>query len=208
MKVAVFGAAGNMGRRYSAILKHLGHEAIPVEIGDDCLAAATGAEKVIVATPTNTHLDVLRAINGHGGPFAIDVLCEKPVVTTAADLAEVLSLKWVNINCVNQYNFLPDRGEQANALSYYNYYNHGKDGLLWDCFQIIGLAKDRIVLAEDSPVWKCVINGVSLCPDQMDQAYVDMIDDFLIGQMATWHSEHIARITNKILNRDASAIAL
>ncbi len=57
----------------------------------------------------------------------------------------------------------------------YNYFRSGKDGLVWDCLQIIALANDEISLRNDSPIWRCKINGTTLDLSDMDYAYHSFI---------------------------------
>ena len=115
-------------------------------------------------------------------------------------LKEVVAKERFNLYVVNQYQYLP--GIRANATkgpSHYDYYNTGKDGKYWDCFQIIALAKDGFHIENKSPVWKCCINGVDCNLSQMDSAYVHMIDDFLGEKRHLWGMDVIEETTRKIL---------
>jgi hypothetical protein len=101
------------------------------------------------------------------------MLCEKPVTTSLTELAEILELyKNQRLKMVMQYAEL-NTGDGGH--SFYDYYNHGRDGLLWDCIQIIGLARSSWKVGEDSPVWKCALNGKELSLSDMDIAYISMI---------------------------------
>lgn len=84
---------------------------------------------------------------------------------------------------VNQYAFLNGLGV-AGETTYYNYWNHGKDGLLWDCISLVGLATGRVILEEDSPVWLCEVNGAKHFASEMDYAYVDMMKNWLAGNVS------------------------
>lgn len=82
---------------------------------------------------------------------------------------------------VNQYAHLRHKGDGGPTI--YDYWNHGKDGLAWDCISIVGLAEGMIHLSESSPVWTCQINGAAHYSSEMDYAYIDMIQSWLSGNV-------------------------
>lgn len=196
MRVLVIGSDGSMGKRYQAILKHLNHEVVCADKEHsslDLVKRAIKCDRVIVATPTETHREILEAVLLAGKP----TLCEKPISKSMLDVQEiVIFAKNYNpmLALVMQYKYLV-RGKQVdihsdafykylrdtepNLYSSYNYFRHGNDGLKWDCFQIIALAEGPVALAEDSPVWECVINGISLSLADMDNAYVQMVREWV-----------------------------
>lgn len=209
MKVVVIGAEGIMGRRYRAILKHLGHEAEcfdlpprPVSLAETVLHAG----KVIVATPTETHYPVVASLlTGKRHHLkGCDLLIEKPMAKTMDEVTQIYEAAeraGAHVYCVNQYRFLPEAAQftkQAGDSSY-RHFHHGRDGLNWDCFQIHALAKGAVYLSEDSPVWGCTINGVEIDIKNMDRAYVMMIKDFLTEKIHTWGKEMVVETTKKIL---------
>jgi hypothetical protein len=173
-----------MGRRYSAILKHLGVAFVGIDKDDT--TPDFDFDGVILCTPTENHIDDIL----HFAEKKIPILCEKPIST---DLERVLALcnhareKNIQLRMVNQYEFLLNEKEECAVL--YNYYNHGKDGLAWDCINIIGLAKpncgawecDGIQLRETSPIWTTIINGQILSLADMDKAYIAMLKHWLSG---------------------------
>jgi hypothetical protein len=77
---------------------------------------------------------------------------------------------------IHQYRHFETNG---NGHSVYDYFKHGNDGLVWDCFQVIALAKETIHLSEESPIWHCVINGTQLDLRHMDYAYLVEIREWL-----------------------------
>lgn len=134
---------------------------------------------MIICTPTDRHVeDVYRAAE-----FNLPILCEKPLTKDldlcleVCDFAEKIGLP---LRMVNQYAHLPGK-DMGEGISYYNYWNHGKDGLAWDCISIVGLARGQVQLREDSPVWVCGINGAGHYSSEMDYAYVDMLKSWLGG---------------------------
>ena len=181
--IALIGSEGSMGKRYQAILRHL---QFPFLVYDTCfmsldniLAQAKRCDRIIIATPTDTHVRYLRELLPSGKP----ILCEKPI-TKNLDEIEALH-EWCNENGYT-YNMVMQYKEyglnlSSGRLSEYNYFRHGNDGLVWDCMQIIALARGPIILGEDSPEWRCVLNGRKLSIEFMDKAYVYMIAKWMRG---------------------------
>jgi hypothetical protein len=205
LNVLVVGAKGNMGKRYCAILRQLGHLPIcvdlpwPAVVPDDWRYA-------IVATPTDSHLEAayqLADITEYN-PIKRHVLMEKPVAKSLSDshrVYTVLGESNMQLNCVNQYNYLPEveLGEKGNAKSWYRYFNHGKDGIHWDCFQIYALASASVELSHKSAWWDCGINGRRVSLSGMCWAYIDMIEDWLGAQNRVWGWDVIERTTLRVL---------
>lgn len=174
--IAVIGANGNMGRRYGAILNYLKQSWIGLDLDntleqyDRVLKRVSG---VIIATPTSTHDEIIRMCLDYGMP----ILCEKPISTNLAAV-ECLCLeaeaRGVKLQMVNQYRHMGLQTEDR-GTSYYDYWNHGRDGLFWDCISVVALAGGNVILDEKSPIWKCTINGRELDVSKMDRAYIGMI---------------------------------
>jgi hypothetical protein len=179
MSVLIVGSKGNMGRRYASILRHLGIEHRGLDIDHDLGDAereATRASQVIIASPTDSHVGWIRFF----APYNLPILCEKPLSKDVAQVRAALDYAadcGTPLNMVYQYRELVE--EKSEGESRYNYWNHGKDGLVWDCIQIIGLAKGWVSLAEDSPIWRCRINGQLLDIAAMDKAYINHIKNWL-----------------------------
>ena len=178
MKVAVYGFIGGMGRRYTTILQHLGHDWSGVDLGiGDARNAALEADAVIIATPTATHVDMLRRLKDCGKP----ILCEKPFSKDLGELrALIAELKaaGTRVQMVNQYDCLAFPRD-ARGLTVYDYFKSGGDGLEWDCISIVRHANGEIRLHNQSPIWNCWINGKQLSLADMDGAYVEMVDRWL-----------------------------
>lgn len=175
MKVFIYGMNGNMGRRYAAILEHLGHEWTGEDLGVS-RGAVDDTDAIIIATPTDTHAEVLRPLLGLGKP----ILCEKPVCKDMNELKQLMAMcvmAGTRLQMVSQYDYLVN--PTACGKSFYHYFKSGPDGLAWDCLQIIANAKERPGLSNGSPVWSCQINGKRLSLSDMDFAYVSMIRDWL-----------------------------
>jgi hypothetical protein len=174
----ILGADGSMGQRYRAILKYLKEPFEGYDTARGCAPSRPMYEydRFIVATPTSTHHDLVLELGRLNKP----ILCEKPL---SKDLKEVLAMMNAasNLSVMMQYRKLVD-SDNTPGLSWYDYFRHGNDGLVWDVFQIIALAKSDVVIREDSPVWNCGINGEQLSLANMDAAYVRAVDDWLMGE--------------------------
>lgn len=170
--IGVIGAKGNMGKRYCAILAHLGVIYSEYDKGDDVPVH----DAYIVATPTETHCEVIKLIAKYGKP----ILCEKPISKDPSELLEILDVCRIygaKLEMINQYNFIG--AGIGGGETYYNYFKHGSDGILWDCINIIGLAAGPCELREDSPIWECMINDFQLDISDMDHAYIMMVKHWI-----------------------------
>lgn len=195
MSVLVVGAQGNMGVRYQAILRFLGKEFACVDVGDDDKRVDELAKRstgILIATPTDSHVDLIRKFL----PYKKPILCEKPVLKNRLEIAPLfldIANSGTPFRMMFQYQMLCDSNRVG--PSYYDYYKHGKDGLYWDCFQIIALARQGVHIRESSPVWSCKINGQRLSLSDMDAAYVGYIQRWFrspkqdVGWLAAMHEK-------------------
>lgn len=164
-----------MGTRYKTIMSFLGWEYECVDqyhFLNHIKKLARQAEGIIISSPTNTHAEYLAQLS----EFQIPILCEKPIETDLQKLA--LCLDHVHrcpVQMMTQYKILDSDGD---GDSFYNYYNHGKDGLFWDCIQTIGLARGTVYVDETSPVWMCRLNGRDLSLNEMDRAYITFLQNW------------------------------
>lgn len=176
MSILIVGSEGSMGRRYKAILSHL---KVPYECVDKEHSSEVIQEKawesngIIIATPTETHTNLIMGLN----KFKIPILCEKPFTKNMDELSLILEMTLGPLDMMFQYSKIYDPTSKGN--SFYNYFRHGNDGLVWDCMQTIGLANGEVEVFEDSPVWTCQINGTSLDLFKMDSAYVEAVRSWL-----------------------------
>jgi hypothetical protein len=179
VSVVILGANGSMGKRYQSIFRYLGvgFHAMDVGYTDAQVDAAVSASQgVVIATPTGTHSRIIQRL----APLRKPILCEKPVIQDTAELKQVLELladARTPFRMMFQYSVLSEPGRIGRTS--YNYFRHGSDGLVWDCMQIIGLARGPISLREESPVWSCVINGQTLNSRHMDAAYIAYVQTWL-----------------------------
>jgi hypothetical protein len=186
----IIGSEGSMGKRYQAILKHL-HE--PFEKYDPKLHGSKFPDdrefkRFIIASPTDTHAMWVKKLDVYKRP----ILCEKPLSKDLEEVEDILQCE-SPITMMMQYYMLADK--QSYGPSFYNFYHHGPDGMVWDCFQIIALAKGEVELHETSPIWKCMINGRNIQRGHMDGAYVEFVREWIRGglpalgriQLMLWH---------------------
>jgi hypothetical protein len=177
--ILVIGAKGSMGQRYQSILRYLGKEMALVDAEHNrhyIKQVATACKGIIIASPTDTHAEYIR----HLMDLRIPILCEKPVVKSVDELKALLAeLKAARtpFRMMYQYQILAQTDRLGRT--HYNYFRHGNDGLAWDCIQILGLARGECHLAEDSPVWRCMINGKALSSAHMDAAYIAYVQKWL-----------------------------
>lgn len=178
--VMILGGRGNMGRRYGCILKSLGVNVTPIDVSDgsttNVFQAGSDCDGIIIATPTPMHVvDIVFC-----SQFEKPILVEKPISVHMSLVEAALrscEKKRAPIQMINQYKKLISDHDSGESV--YDYWNHGRDGLAWDCISVVALAKGPIRLAETSPVWNCKINGRVLDQSKMDSAYVGMIAEWI-----------------------------
>ncbi len=173
MSTLIIGNKGSMGIRYQAILNHLRKPFVGIDKGGPI--PAEDFDSFIIATPTETHASIIQMLS----PYKKPILCEKPVSKNIGEVTEILhqvSADKTPFKMMLQYEVLS--ANTTTGLSLYNYFRHGRDGLAWDCIQIIGLARGEVSLSEESPIWQCWINGKELSLSHMDYAYVKYVDDW------------------------------
>lgn len=170
----IVGNKGNMASRYTSILKYLGFNVC----GHDFAEAwnykdLADSDGIIIATPTDCHFsDLVESL-----ATDLPILCEKPLLNwNIRGFESNVKPNKSQISVVNQYAYLVDDKDQGST--YYNYFKSGKDGLVWDCYNIIGLSHQKPELRNDSPIWTCIINGRELSLSRMDEAYVEMMNDW------------------------------
>lgn len=182
--VLVMGAFGNMGTRYRTILRYLNIPYHEYDVGEFNLlkTKVKKSDMVMIATPTRDHtlhIDMVSSLKP-----GIPILCEKPIGTDHhifdAFMKRAKENEY-NLRMVNQYQYLlPKLSRVLGEYTEYNYYNSGKDGMIWDCINIIGLDRTgNISIKRDSPIWTCTINGHEIERGLMDQAYVNMVKDWI-----------------------------
>jgi hypothetical protein len=173
-----------MGTRYRAIFDHL---KLPYEGVDnessvkEIVHKANDAGRIILALPTELHGQFLKKLI----PLKKPILCEKPIVKSTGELETIFNLVEkcnTHFTMVFQYQELIPFPHRKKGPTEYNYFRSGKDGIIWDCLQIIALANEDISLKNESPVWKCTINGTTLKLSDMDYAYLSFVQKWVKNQ--------------------------
>jgi len=75
-----------MGRRYGAILKYLGHEVVGIDIGNKI---PKNLDLAIVATPTDTHFEICKALSKKHYTY----LCEKPISKNPKEIETLIRME-------------------------------------------------------------------------------------------------------------------
>jgi len=183
--ITIIGANGSMGKRYQAILNYMGknHRCFDREHSfDDILGSVADSTHAIIASPTASHVMFLRKVL----PFKnCEVLCEKAITKNMDELTDITNEYYSasrKFTMMMQYKDLVTNYDTG-KLSEYDYFRTGPDGLTWDCLQIIGLARGPVVINNNSPIWKCSINGQILSISDMDRAYVRFVGRWLHGEI-------------------------
>lgn len=198
MKVLIIGSEGNMGARYRAILDylHVPYARYDLKLNIPIEQAAIGCDRTLIATPTPFHAESIRqAIRHVQGP----ILCEKPITKDIAELKALLAEcheAKCDLRMVYQYKKVY-KDDGMIGPSHYDFFKHGEDSLIWDCIQIVGLARGTVKLSQTSPVWSCAINGQMLKLGAMDWAYCEYVSDWLKAPMLCVGSQEILEIHEK-----------
>lgn len=200
--ILLIGSEGSMGKRYQAILKYLNISFIKCDKEsslEKIAELAIDCDKIIVATPTDTHFEILKYLI----PLDKNILCEKPISKSSKEVEKLIKLvegSSSRLNMVFQYGELVHNSE---GESLYDYYKTGNDGLIWDCFQIIALSNYFPVIRNKSPIWTCKINGLNLNISDMDRAYISFLKTWLnngLNQNLMWILETHKKVENHVLS--------
>jgi len=194
MKVLVIGYRGRMGTRYMAILKHLGVEAIGMDVGDEY--PKEDVDKAIVCTPTDSHYDQCLDLAEAGIPF----LCEKPVCKDRDEIIEIIEAcdsQDTDARMVCNWSFLSDGVLEPgqNIIEYRNHYT-GPDGQWWDLIQPLYLAKDLTVAFQ--PRFTTVINSVIYDMGNIESSYIAMVKEWLHNPSALWDMTDALLATERV----------
>jgi hypothetical protein len=182
-----------MGRRYASILNYLGIDWSGIDIGDDPVPKKE-TSGIIIATPTHSHLLDVK----HYSLFWKPILVEKPLGKNQCFLANICNFTTTPLQMINQYAYYPFV-EGQEGITEVDYYNTGGDGLIWDCINIIGLARGEVRIRNKSPVWNVTINGTKLDRSLIDQCYVDNISDWIRSPKKD-NRDYIIKAHNRIVD--------
>lgn len=185
MKVLILGSDGSMGRRYQAILGYLGVDFTAMDIQRNTAIEMSNNisnvhSHIIVTTPTYNHFVWLKIAQEKS--YIGRILCEKPISKNIDEMFRISS--WdLDLTMMYQYIFTDKEKSLGSHHTTYDYYNHGSDGIVWDCIQLIGIAEGPVSLREVSPIWEATINGKPIIKDSMDNAYIKFVKHWLDGTL-------------------------
>ena len=232
MKIMLVGALGSIGRRYAHILHRIkGIDLVALDPAFDAkhrnadwfterniptLSPNKGQDyvwpkrdeykpdKVLIASPTNTHDEWCRKCIEHKTAF----MCEKPLtkdLDSCVSLAIAADSTGTPAHVVCNYKF----ALQGTTRSYYdpisyNYYSTGNDGALWDCAQLLYFNPD-MKIQTDSPIWTLEVEHrrrtQNLPYRKLEMGYIEMIEDWLGGGESCWTLEDGVKMTRTVLQR-------
>lgn len=215
-----------MGKRYTAIVKWLGHDVVGFDQGDPWKNAIDQKpDRTIIASPTIKHYDHCMSCISADIPF----LCEKPI---SKDIDEVVAIRdrcietGVDGRMVCNWAFLSKVPLQPGTCNIsYSHYNTGNDGLFWDMIQPIYLArfkdgKYQISISTESPTFNChIFNSqfsiISQNPNSIEfhatldmfaKSYECMIDSWLSDPTSLWDLDSAVDATQKVLEYKAQIL--
>lgn len=181
--ILLLGGKGSIGRRYAAVLRELGEPFIVHDKEDNpqLIEHLAAADHAIIATPTETHFDYILTLERARIPY----LCEKPVTKKIAE-AEMLFQHCSMGFVVNNWAFLSTNAELTHTgkLKHltYDFYNTGRDGLLWDVCQLVYLAQitqAKLEVRRFSASWDVTWNDFEVPYRWIEMSYLQMVRAFL-----------------------------
>ena len=197
MKVLIIGSNGSIGKRYCAILKSLKVDYITydnLQGSFESLKAQHDGDfdAAIICTPTEHHIEYVKGLISLRKVF----LCEKPLSKFLVDCEEVKEYKNGYVVC--NYKYIADKYKPPYSI-FYDYYNTGMDGILWDACQLLYL-DPNCNLSISSPKWNLVINENWIRYRELEDSYVRMLKDFVKGKYENlWTLEDGYKMTQAVL---------
>ena len=193
--IALLGGNGGIGKRYQAVLNYLNEPFRVIDIGDS-KGLLEGCEKAIIATSTDAHEEWCWECSYLKIPF----LCEKPLSKKKESIDAMISRDVVGY-VVNNWAFVATNfSNKAPTSLYYDFYNSGKDGLVWDVCQLILLADKAncsLEVRTDSYYWDAMWGEEVIPYSAIEQSYMQMIRAFLSDDMAKlWNLSDAYRMTD------------
>jgi len=192
-----------MGRLYSCIITHLGHELIECDLSlkPFTLPQAHQYDKAIIATPIADHIPYIKHCIMHGKP----VLCEKPLekrVGEVQKLAKYSKLYNAQAWMVNNWAFVGGhcREPMSEKEIIIRTYNTGADGA-HDLIQPLYLVEDieNLTVKRDFPGHYYEISGCIYDYTDFERSYIDMVNAFLRDEYdKLWHIEHMVTAHERV----------
>jgi hypothetical protein len=205
MKILLIGSKGNMGRRYAACLSYLGVDFQGIDVGEK---SWSDYDRVIIASPTETHLELMEKYRSMGVPY----LVEKPIRKGLFILPKKYQPSDERIVCNWHFainHVLADNRDimvKGETRIEYDCYNTGKDGTAWDCIQLIHLAGPKnITIKTESPVMTCRVyternpKGYLITSRDIEESYVAMISAWIQSPEMLWGMDEALRAHEEVI---------
>lgn len=204
-----------MGQRYIKIVKAAGHTVISLDIEDylediQPTAYSRGVtswlkkcSKVIIATPTDTHIEICRLCE----EYNVKYLCEKPISFNPEELKGLTGSMVCNWAYVIPNTVLKPRENNV----YYNYHKTGPHGKIWDCIQLLHLSSKinkrdiSRFIKNDAPNFTAIINNHIITLDMIEDSYTRMIQDWLNDSPNIWTIQSTIN-THKTISKQTQII--
>ena len=207
--VLLIGGLGSIGLRYQAILKSINVPFIvydygsPLEDSPDYNGQKNipniQFDKAIICSPTETHINYVHQLIHLGKTF----LCEKPLSKDMEDMESLPDYPAGFVVC--NYKFLVKPYGMSPSIRY-DYYKSGRDGLLWDCCQLIYLDPE-CELKNESPLWNLHVNCKEVPYRALELSYVQMIKSFIWNKgKDLWTLKDGVEMSKAVMNRQADEI--
>jgi len=199
----LLGGNGSIGTRYKTILEYLNKPFIihdsPTEKFDYKMWEGK-LTRAIVATPTEAHTECCLELIKWKIPF----LCEKPL-TKKADEAFFLQKKAeqqnVPAHIVCNYSFLLGVFNYPKLPKYisYDFFNTGKDGLIWDVCQLVYMAyslQATLRAEKKSYYWHFTLDDKDVMYRHIEESYLMMVRAFMNGAYdLLWNMQDAVKMT-------------
>lgn len=191
MKILIAGSQGSIGKRYCAIVKHLGHEVLQVDPKLEQNDSDHGAQRVILATPTSMHLQSILTYKELGVPM----LCEKPMLMEDK-FDQIQDIPDLYMVC--NYAYLIPKGAKVS----YNYFHGGNENFAENFAQPLYIDPEAVIECT-SPVFQLhyELDGhtTAVSTESLQQSYVDMIQDFINGVFDNLWTVHDGKAMFEVL---------
>lgn len=189
MSVLLVGANGSIGQRYKTILEMMGQRTRCVDLPRGAsfetyyeFCKDPQVKEIIIASPTDTHLDWIEACCQAEKPF----LCEKPLSKDLKSLVELQKNYQPTGYVVCNYTYIIQSPLKEIE---YNFFKTGRDGLTWDMCQLIYLAyryNGSLTVKTDSPFWTLSVDKVEIPYRKLEESYHSMLIDFFGQRKRLW----------------------
>lgn len=200
----LLGNKGSIGRRYEAILKNDGIPYLGVDDPNGVKLEHFNFDRLIIATPTRTHLDYCTQAIRLKKPF----LCEKPLAETvqeAKEIAQMAQNTGVDGFVVCNWKVMIERIMKNIYAPYritYDHFHSGNEAMRWNMAQVIYLDPFAAIYNK-SPRWNVQVNSIRVKYRQIEHSYVLMIRDFANSHTeGLWSLEDGVKMVERCLEWD------